>query len=509
MQEFNYFSYPAKLDLRIKELKERPAVYWEKLGLKKAIELAQFSAKSVPAYRDLLKSCRIDPAQFSSYRDFSSIPIIDKDGYLRKNKYESLFPNGELVDISTVSATSGSTGEPFFFPRTEDNDLQYQYVAEVFLRNQLNVHSKDTLGIIAFGLGIWIGGIYTYKNLNRLTANGLPLTLIPVGTHKDIFLKSIKKFASHYGQVILMGYPPFIKDIIDEGVRFGVNWKDYNVKILTAAESYSEEFRTYIAKNANVDNIYRDIINIYGTVELGTMAHETAAANVIRRIVWQSPELMKELFPESNRMPTLAQYHPYLHFFEEINGEVIGTGYGSAMPLVRYRFHDRGGVITFDAMLQKLKSCGIDFYAEVKRADVDKMVLKLPFVYVYERSDLTTSLVGINIYPEYLKIALQQKSIDKYVTGKFSMSTEFDRKQDQYLLVNVELQHGRKSEKKLTEKIEREILQSLMKRSTEFHHLYSSGGASYRRQLTPHIVLHAHGDVRFFSPGTKQRWVIK
>ena len=48
--------------------------------------------------------------------------------------------------------------------------------------------------------------------------------------------------APQYDQIILCGYPPFMKDVVDEAKDNGVNWKDFNIKMIFAAEAFSEEF---------------------------------------------------------------------------------------------------------------------------------------------------------------------------------------------------------------------------------------------------------------------------
>ena len=63
-----------------------------------------------------------------------------------------------------ISSTSGSTGEPFYFPRNEQLDWEYSILAEMFLRNSSYNYKEPTLIIVGFGMGVWIRGLLTYKS---------------------------------------------------------------------------------------------------------------------------------------------------------------------------------------------------------------------------------------------------------------------------------------------------------------------------------------------------------
>ncbi|MBU0570249.1 hypothetical protein KKB40_05770 [Patescibacteria group bacterium] len=421
MNKFEFFKLPKSIDKAIDDFKKKPATHWEKLGKRQITKLANFVIENVPAYREFLKDNDTSFLKVRNIGDFKKLPLTSKDIYLKNYSYDKLFPRGHIDRVTTVSSTSGSTGKPFYFPRGEEQDWQYEFVAEVFLKNQFELDKKRTLGIIGFGLGIWIGGIFTYKNLNKIASKGYRLALAPVGTNKQIYLETFKKFADCFDQIILMGYPPFIKDVVDEAKDYGINWRKYEIKILNATEAYSEKFREYLIKKIGIKNRYKDVLNIYGTVELGTMSHETPIANLIRKIAVDKPKVFEGIFPGATVVPTLAQYYPNIVYFEEVGGEIVASGFGSSFPLLRYRFFDQGSVLPFNVMIAKLKKLGIDIYKYAKEAKIEKTIMRLPFVYVYGRSDFVVILRGANIYPENIKMGLQHKALERYVTGKFTM----------------------------------------------------------------------------------------
>jgi phenylacetate-CoA ligase len=501
---FSYFSYPSSIDENLKDLKSLPASHWQEEGEKMALELFSYASENVPAYQKFLSEHNVNPERINTTDDFRKLPLVSKDSYLRPADYASLFPPTGLTLTTTISATSGSTGEPFFFPRTEANDEQYEYGAEIFLKNQFAIDNNKTLALIGFGLGIWIGGIFTYKNFNALAQRGHNITLIPVGANKDLYLTSFQKFAPFYDQIILMGYPPFIKDVLDEGEKRGVNWSDHKLRILTAAEGYSENFRNHIAQKSGIKNTVNDIINMYGTVEQGTIAYETAFSNLIRRLAAEDEKVFKTLFPQATNIPTLAQYYPSIIYFEEVGGVVVATGAGSAIPLVRYQFADLGGVIGYDEMLEKLAVLGIDIEEEAEKWGIDDKILRLPFVYVYARSDFTVVFRGANIYPGEIRNALDKEEVSRFVTGKATIIRKENDKFDQVLEINIELQEGVQFTEDLKETITNLITEELKNSNSEYRYLYTTEGID---KVKPVVIGWPYQDPKYFSGLGKQPWV--
>lgn len=505
MKKFTFFKIPKDLNKEIKKLKTKPASFWEKKGESAMLKLLEYKYNTVPAYRNFLKENSVKIYKIKKLKDFSILPIVTKENYLRRYKYEDLFPKKDMSSATTFSATSGSSGSPFYFPRGAEQDAEYEYMTDIFLKNQFEVDKKKTLAVMGFALGVWIGGIFTYKVLNKISERNQNLTIMPVGTDREQFLGAIKKFGHMYEQIIIMGYPPFIKDVLDESRESGINWSKQDVKILTAAEGYSEEFRNYISKKAVITNMLNDIINIYGTVELGTMAHETAFSNLIRNIATRNKKVFRAIFHNAGNIPTLAQYYPQMIHFEEVDGKIVASGYGSSIPLIRYHFSDLGGVIPFDEMIEKLKDAGVDILKEAKKHKIDKKIFKLPFVWVYARSDLAIVFRGANIYPDQIKSALGKRGLSKFITGRFTMVRKENKKLKQILEINVELKNGVKSSKEISKKMLDIVIKELCKNNSEFKNEYTSAPS----KATPKIVLHKFESHKYFGRQGKQKWVDK
>jgi phenylacetate-CoA ligase len=484
-------------------LEKKKSSFWIKEGQKTSLKLFKEAASGVPAYKKFLETNKVNHSNIKNWEDFQSVTPMTKKDYLQANSYPSLFWNGDLNHSVVFSSTSGSTGESFYFPRNEEIDLQSSVLHEYFHKNSSLKNDASTLVIVAFGMGVWIGGLITYQAFELAArGGGYNLSILTPGINKVEIFSALQKLSPNFDQTIIVGYPPFVKDLVDEAPFNNVNFKELNIRFLFAAESFTENFRDYLVENAGVKNRYLDTLNIYGTADIGTMAYETPLSILIRTLAVKNKGLFKDLFSEITKTPTLCQFNPMFTNFEEVNGEIYLTA-NNAMPLVRYAIGDHGGVFSYDKIMKILSDHNIDIEKEIKNVGIDKTVYQLPFVYVYERKDLSTTIYGINIYPEYVKEALLDKSIAQFVTGKFTMLTKFNDEQDQQLEVNIELREGKSSAHSLIEELQKIIAENMLSRSSEYRELTSHLG----NRTLPMVKLWPKGDSKYFSGKGKQRWI--
>jgi len=477
--------------------------YWKKEREKKFLQLFHTCADKVKAYKDFLKKARINPEKIKTLEDFQTVLPVNKDNYLRSYPWEKLCMPSSLVEQSLVlTSTSGSTGRPFYFPRNGILDVQSSICHQIFLKNSGIDVNKSTLVLVCFGMGVWIGGIITYQAFKAISERGYPMTILTPGVNKREIFEALKNVGPQYDQVILCGYPPFMKDVIDEAKDNGVNWKNYNIKIIFAAESFSEKFRDYVMQKTGMKNPYRDTANIYGSADLGTMAQETPISILIRRLALKNKRIYNKLFGQATRLPTFAQYIPQFINFECVDKSIYCSG-DSVLPLVRYEIGDNGGVHDFKNVEKIFKEEGIDLRVESKKVGIENTIAELPFVYVYERTDLSTKLYGAIIYPEYVKTGLQNPGLEKYITGKFTMYTMHDKNQNEYLEINVELKSGIDESDWLAHEVSRSVSESLIEKSTE----HKNNVNMMTRKVEPHIIFWSHEHPTHFQTGIKQKWV--
>ncbi|MCX6712312.1 MAG: hypothetical protein NT041_01320 [Candidatus Vogelbacteria bacterium] len=279
-------------------------------------------------------------------------------------------------------------------------------------------------------MGVWIGGLITYSGYEIVRGRtAKKISIITPGLNKNEIFNAFKKLSPLFDQTVICGYPPFVKDVVDEAIDSGIDLKKLKVKFSFAAESFTEGFRDYLAEHAGLENKYRETINIYGSADIGAMAAETPLSILIRELALNNKKLFSAIFNGIEKTPTFTQFNPAFISFEEDHGEIVLTG-DNTIPLIRYAIGDNGGVISFTDLKNKLKSSGIDLTKEMSKAGIADQKTELPFVYVYERKDLSTTIYGLNVFPEFIKDALIRPEIAKYCTGKMAMCTKFNNDQD-------------------------------------------------------------------------------
>lgn len=477
-------------------LATKPEMYWLGRGKAMVDRLYKNMRLRVPAYR-----------HFSRTHKGKRSLIISKDSYLRRYPLADLCWDGNLRgNQMTISATSGSSGEPFYFPRTAYQDLQYAAVAEMYLRNNFSIHNKSTLYIIGWGMGVWIGGVFSYSAIRILAERGkYPISVITPGTSIEEILKAVKKLGPAYDQIIIGGYPPMIKDLVDEGNRQRIGWGKHKVKFIFSAEGFSERFREYVIKHARLTDTYRDTLNHYGTVDMGTMAHETPVCILIRRMLESRQDIHRALFGVDTRQPTLAQYIPELFYFEAEEGRIICSG-NSGLPLFRYDLIDSGGIHTLASVRNIFRSFGEDLDRAMQQAGIYETLWNIPFVYVFERRDFTVKFSGANIYPQEIRQVLEDPIFESFITGKCTMEVLYNENMNQHLMVHVELKEGVCGNDSLCKKICERMVDSLREHNSEYAYLYRS---LTPERMTPQIKLWQHKSPPHFLDIGKHRWVRK
>src|SRR3989344_1388985 len=286
----------------------RKEAYWERKRREKALRLFHKAADKVKAYKDFLKKQGINPKRIQAFTDLSKVPPVNKNNYLRQYSLQDLMWPGALKPPLVFTATSGSTGDPFYFPRSESLDRQYSLLAEQFLRNSSH-GAGPTLVVVGFGMGVWIGGLITYKAFEMAAIRGkYAISIITPGINKPEIFNALRDLAPKFSQTILIGYPPFIKDVLDEAASEGIRLSNLNLRFLFAAESFTEKFRDYIAKKAGVRDVCADTLNVYGSADIGAMAWETPTAVAVRRAASKNKKIFTGLFGDLRKTPTLAEY---------------------------------------------------------------------------------------------------------------------------------------------------------------------------------------------------------
>ncbi len=465
------------------------------------LELFQRVATTVPAYHDWLQMAGIDPATIQTIADFHRLPLTTKQNYLQRYSLAQLCYQGQLETCDMVAVSSGSTGQPTFWLRSLLDEFQIATRFEQIFHDSFQADQKRTLAVICFALGTWVGGMYTASCCRHLATKGYPITVITPGNNKTEIFRVVQQLAPLFDQTVLLGYPPFLKDVIDSGIAAGIPWQDYNIKWVMAGEVFSEEWRSLVANRVGATNPWYDSASLYGTADAGVLGNETPLSIWIRRWLANHPDVARELFGES-RLPTLMQYDPSVRFFEVQDGTLLFSG-NNGIPLIRYHISDNGGIIAYDDLLMFLSQKGFDPIGTLQATNPTAQtrgIRPLPFVYVFGRSHFTLSYFGANIYPENVTVGLEQPPISEWVTGKFVMEIKEDRDRNPFLTIAVELAPGTVADGEKQGAIAQSIQYHLQRLNSEFANYVPS---PYQR---PTILLKPLGDPDYFPIGIKHRY---
>lgn len=460
-----------------------------------ALDLFHDAARTVPAYAAFLRAAGIDPGTIRSAEDFNRLPMLTKGNYLGSYRLPELCRGGSLDGCDMVAVSSGSSGAPTVWPRSVLDERVVAARFEQVFRDGFRADERRTLAVICFALGSWVGGMYTAACCRHLAAKGYPITVVTPGNDVAEILRVVGELARLFDQVVLAGYPPFVKNVVDAGLAQGIDWPAYRVKLVLAGEVFSEEWRDLVGRRAGLTQPLADSASLYGTADAGVLGTETPLSVSIRRFLAGRPDALRELVG-SSRLPTLVQYDPMTRYFQT-HGPTLLFSSDGATPLVRYHIADEGGLVGFDEMLAFCSRHGHDPLAEVGE---QRGAPRLPFVYVFGRSLFTVSYFGANIYPENVTVALERPAVSDWVTGKFVLYTTETADRDSELRIVVELAPGHSSSAERAAHLADAIRAELCRLNSEFAHYVPESA-----QL-PIINLRPSGDPEYFPPGVKHRY---
>ena len=346
------------------------------------------SYNSVPAYKDFIDKHKIKSAT-NSYADFvSTIPDTDKKNYIDQYSIAQRCVGGVIpLRDAEIDESSGSSGKPYSWIR---GHAELEVMRKTLSRLATYMYGPNIVTINGFSMGAWATGTNVSMALVR---NGI---LKSTGPDAEKML-SVFQILGPGRTYVITGYPPFLLELIEYGIKNGLNWSEYNLIGIVGGEAMSETLRSELLKHFHI------ITSAYGASDLDIgVASEFPLSTWIRQKAANNPELASELFGDARRLPMLFQYDPLDYYVEKNkDGELTVTVNRSEAlsPRLRYNVHDIGGHLDFERVISICKKYGLDPLREAPLPFAKKHS-KLPFLYIGGRSDSTISYLGANIYPE-------------------------------------------------------------------------------------------------------------
>ncbi len=463
-----------------------------------ALDTFKLASSSVPAYKDFLKKNKIDARKINTIDDLKKVPLTSKENYLSQYPLKDLLVNGDFNDKFASTSSSGSSGKPFFWPRYFMRDIGVIAGIESTLVDLFDIDKKSTLLVNCAGMGVWTAGDLVSFAFKVIALKYKNASSISPGIDIDNTLWSIETIGESFEQIVILGYPPSLKDLVDQLPKKIAQAQ--KIKVIAGGESFSESWRNYMIKKIGAKNAYKSICSMLGSSEGGFVGAEYGLSVFIREQSLRSPELCMSLFGERD-LPTLVQYGPKSKYFEEVGSQLVTTDKG-ALPLVRYDTKDRGGVLSQEDIFSRYQEViGRSLDEEMKKKNI--VAYSMPYVYLFGRADYSATLYGITISPEQVKDALISDRVNKLLTSRFNMRTVYDKSENQNLEIVCELRRGVQVDSVDAQSLAGIISEELAHFSTEYGKLLST----MKGRVLPIIKLKEYGDKQYFSSKNKQKYL--
>jgi phenylacetate-CoA ligase len=368
-----------------------------------------------------------------------------------------------------IVKSSGHSGRQCYWVRSHNEDKFGKTALSIGLNENFQTDTKKTLIINGFILGSWVTGI----NFNELASWHCPI--INVGPNKEEIFQTILDIGKTFEQIIITGYPPFIKNLVDTGAEQKFPWKKYNVQFIGGGEDFPESWRTY------VESVTKGKVRSgFGASDIGILGGmENDDTVFIRQLADKNHALREELFGDVDETPMLFQYPLNLYIYANEQKELIFTTIlpEATQPVIKYNLQDDGGTISHDKIYDVFKKYG------VKR----KIRLPSPFLYIVGRKGGAVNFNAFLIYPENIEDCIyRNKSIERAVTGSFKIQSVFDKHHNRALKIELQLKKG----VSVSKKMEADYLKLFVNTLQEVNEGYKATYEKLKEMAIPQLVIY-------------------
>ncbi|GGO79171.1 phenylacetate-coenzyme A ligase [Marinobacterium nitratireducens] len=271
--------------------------------------------ENVPFYRQAFDAAGVHPSDLTCLSDLAKFPFTQKND-LRDNYPFNMFAV-PMHDIVRLHASSGTTGKPTVVGYTQKDIDTWANVVARSLR-AAGAHAGDLIHI-AYGYGLFTGGLGAHYGAERLGATVIPMS----GGQTEKQVQLIRDFNPD----VIMVTPSYMLNLADEMERQGLDPHKLNLRLgVFGAEPWTGTMRTELEQRLGID-----AMDIYGLSEV------------------MGPGVGMECL-ETKDGPTIWEDHFYPEIIDPVSGEALPDGeYGElvftsltkeALPIIRYRTRD-------------------------------------------------------------------------------------------------------------------------------------------------------------------------
>ncbi len=336
-----------------------PREEMQKLQSARLVKTVKKIYHDVPYYREKMQKIGVEPGDIKGVEDLSKLPFNYKQD-LRDTYPYGLFAV-PLSEIIRLHASSGTTGKQIVVGYTRKDIDTW---AEVMARTLTNAGaSKESVIQIAYGYGLFTGGLGAHYGAERIGASVIPIS----GGNTKRQLQIMKDF----GTTLLACTPSYAMFMAEEMEEAGIKKSDLKLKAgVFGAEPWSHSMRNEIEKRLGIL-----AIDIYGLSEVIGPGVASECPCKCGLHVQEDHFIPEIIDPETEQVLPAGS-----------KGELVfSTITKEGMPLLRYRTRDISSL-------------------EYSKCDCGRTIVRMSKV--TGRTDDMLIIRGVNVFPTQIESVL-------------------------------------------------------------------------------------------------------
>jgi phenylacetate-CoA ligase len=312
-----------------------------------AKQVALKAARQSEAYKTLLQEKEIDPASLKVSSDWTSLPVLTKENTFERFTLSQLSRPHACADLADVLTSSGRSGRSFGFKLTSRTEHESSWFdIDLGLQDIFKVDQLDTLLVNCLPMGV----VFPSR----------AVTVANVSVREDMACALLRDIGPRFKQTLLCTDPLFVRRILEEASRIGLDWTALNTSVIMGEEMLVEAQRDYLAARMGIDmdkDTHRLIGSSYGVGELGlNLLFETRETIKIRRALRTHRDVAHLLLRSTttHTPPSVFCFNPLRCLVEVVNPDANGFGElcitmlnpNALIALPRYATGDSGRIVS-------------------------------------------------------------------------------------------------------------------------------------------------------------------
>ncbi len=383
-----------------------------------ARQVVRRAAREVSAYQTFLAEHDGSPDD-----PWERLPVTDKTTYLSRFPFSERV-GGDFANTFTIFSSSGSSGQPFYWPQLKDGHADSADKLRQFLETAFRIRERKTLAIVGLALGSWIGGDHFSWVLKSMAVRlPYPFAVFSPGNKHDEIIAMIESATPFVDQIILFVCPSAIGHLLLRARQNGRTLPLTKLRYIVIGEPFPESMRGQLHQEAGAPPTEPVMFSIYGSADTGVLGVESPASVALRQVCHVDPVVRAGLGFETGT-PHFFHLADPTAYIESLAGELCVTKW-QGVPLLRYNLHDRVELLRWSDVRQVVQNHD-----------------ELPdLMAILGRADRCLILCGTNLTEFMLNEALRCPELQDLLTGLYRAAIIFEEGR-QRLDLTLEFRNG-------------------------------------------------------------------